>query len=689
MEKQTFIKNKVEGNYTGYIDHKGEKTYIWDLPEDPAVYEALGSGATETVFQLNTASVTPVVKAVKPTSIINCATITSLVRPGPLDFVDPKTGRNMVEEFIERKFGRSKSDIPVLMSLIPETYGVLVFQEQVSKVARELAGMTVEESENVRIAMGKKKIKLLNSLKPIFISGAMKKVDEVTATKIWDMMATFARYGFNKCLSGDTVLLNEEGNSKQISIAEMFRNHTSYQTSYGQGLSKEDDRLFPNNIVDIRFEGVKDVWEITTESGKTIKATGNHKFPTPNGDVVLDRLKIGDSLFVSYSTEEITSITYYGEEEVYDVEMEHPHHNFVTDSGIVTCNSHAVAYSTISYACIFLKHHYALEWWAAILSTTDTKKINEELYRYVKDMLLPPDINLSEEKILIDYDKGKLRNKLSMITGLGAKVADKIIKARPYVDIEDFISKKVCGPSLTKKLIHVGVLDSLFEKSASLDDKMLTYEIQMLKSAFNKKLIEYDDKITKFKLAMDDKGVSRTSKNKTKFIDKGLKDAEIDSKYEFLTAKADFLLKKSVFPSITLNLKRVLEQDCNLPLIKRGMYNTVINQYGKETDILSGEMLQQIDNTAVSKNVYCCVPAYVVSTETFTFHEGSKKALKLILDSSGYISEKVIWPNFDSGILEYDPELKKGAIAWFFYSKREGKKDNKISQVIIEQKSIL
>ena len=70
------------------------------------------------------------------------------------------------------------------MELIPETYGVLVFQEQVTFVARELAGMSVEESENVRIAMGKKKIKLLNSLKPIFSEGAKKKVDAQTAEKI-------------------------------------------------------------------------------------------------------------------------------------------------------------------------------------------------------------------------------------------------------------------------------------------------------------------------------------------------------------------------------------------------------------------------------------------------------------------------------------------------------------------------
>lgn len=537
--------NKME---TGYFMHKGVKTYIWDLPEDPEVFKMLGDGHTETVFQLNTQSVTPVVKQVRPNNITDCATITSLVRPGPLDFIDEKTGRNMVQEFIERKFGRSVSDIPILMELIPETYGVLVFQEQVTKVARELAGMTVEESEDVRIAMGKKKIKLLNSLKPIFVKGAMEKVDQETAEKIWDMMATFARYGFNK--------------------------------------------------------------------------------------------------------------------------------------------AHAVAYSVISYACAFMKYHYPLEWWAAVLTNAKDKEINEVFYKYVKDMVLPPDINLSDEEIIIDYPQGKLRNKLSMIAGLGAKAAEKIIAARPYKDITDFVDKKVSGPALTKKLIHVGVLDSLFKEGASLDFKMNEYEIAISQREFNKKLVDYDATITKRTMEGDKKGADRTVKNKATFLEKGPKDPVIDEKYNLLSPKQDFLLKKAVFPSMNLDLKLALSKGSKIPQLNSGRFNTIQNKWGKQTPVFTGELLQTIDDNPVQQDVYCCVPAYVMSVEEFTY-QGTKTALKMILDSSGYISEKVLWPDYNSGELIYPEELKKGAIAWFFYQKKPGKPYNNISQIIIEEESIL
>jgi len=83
---------------------------------------------------------------VQPKSIIDCATITSLERPGPKDFRDPKTGRNMVEEYIERKFGRSKSDIPILEEMLPETYGVLCIAEN-SLVKTQNGSVPIQDVE--------------------------------------------------------------------------------------------------------------------------------------------------------------------------------------------------------------------------------------------------------------------------------------------------------------------------------------------------------------------------------------------------------------------------------------------------------------------------------------------------------------------------------------------------------------
>lgn len=530
---------------TGYFVDKDKKTFIWDLPEDPEVFRMLSLGKTETVFQLNTVSVTPFVKRIQPKNIIDCATITSLVRPGPLDFKDKDTGRNMVEEYTLRRHGQSVGTIKVLNEMLPETYGVLVFQEQVTKLAKELAGMDVIDAENVRIAVGKKKKKLIESLKPKFIEGASKKVDLDTATTIWNMMETFARYGFNK--------------------------------------------------------------------------------------------------------------------------------------------SHAVAYSVISYACAYLKHHYPLEWWAAVLSNAPDKEINETFYQYVKDMVLPPDVNLSTERMSIDYSIGKIRNKLSMISGIGTKAAEKIIAGRPYSGIQDFVDKKVCGQNMARKLIHVGVLDSLFESQDTLLTKMKKFEDSVEIEAFNSKLNIYDIKISQCK-----DGVSRDKMiaSKKKYHKKGPKPSIINDSYIGLTPIKEYQIKKSIFPIMNLDLNKIIVKYSNNEIIKGPKFPIISNNFGEEFPLLTGEQLQHVDNTDLQKMFRFCVPAYVIDVSEFTYQKGSKVALKLNLDSSGYVSEKVLWPNYDTGILEYSPELKKGAVCFFFYYKKPGKPYTNIVDIKIESPAI-
>lgn len=542
--------NKKHNNLsitTGYFKHDDKEIFIWDLPEDPKVFKMLSDGKTESVFQLNTTSVTPFVKKIRPQSVLDCATITALVRPGPLDFKDEKTGRNMAEEYIYRRHGVSKGDLPILDKLLPETYGIIIFQEEVSKIAKELGQMSVEDAENVRIGMGKKKIKLLNSLKPKFIEGASKITDKETAEKVWSMMATFARYGFSK--------------------------------------------------------------------------------------------------------------------------------------------NHAVAYSVISYACAYLKYYYPLEWWAAVLSNASDKEINEVFYKYVKDIILPPDINTSTEQMEVDYSLNKIRNKLSMITGIGVSAAEKLIKGRPYKDIKDFIEKNVCGPTMTKKLIHVGVLDSLFNKEYDLIQKMDEYEKTVKLIEFEKKIKEYDKKLENIK--DDEKGYQRALNNKNKYIEKDLPSYQIDGQYIGLTPKQDFLMKKAIFPTMNLNLQAVLEKNSNKLIMDNSKYKAILGPTGKEVRLVSGETLQSVDNTLTTSNAYFCAPGYVMEANEFSYQGGARKALKLIIDSSGYISEKVLWPDYETGELNYPKSLKKGCIAYFCYSKKEGKVYTNIWHVFIEEKSIL
>lgn len=547
-------RNNTPDMETGYFLHNGVKTFVWDLPIEQVVFDMLSRGETETIFQLASATATPLVMDIKPESVVDCAVITSLGRPGPLDFKDERTDRNMAEEYGYRKRGQSRSHLEIMHEMLPETYGVLVFQEQVTKLAKELAGMNVIDSENVRIAVGKKKKKLIDSLKPIFIEGAAKKIGEQQATEVWDMMETFARYGFNK--------------------------------------------------------------------------------------------------------------------------------------------SHAVAYSVISYSSAFFKHFYPLEWWAAVLSTSDSKKINEEYYKYVRDMILPPDINVSTEEISIDYRLGKLRSKLSMINGLGKKAANKIMDNGPYPDLETFIKKKVCGPSLTRKLIHVGVLDSLFdhEKYPTLLHKMQHYEDVVEEVNFISKVQSYEDKILEAEMNGDEKTRTRTIGNRDRYIAKGPKKGTVDSAYIMLTPKKDYLMKKSVFPTMNLDLNRVIVDDCSMTILPSTHYHRILDEFGRETPLVSGEQLQRIDSMEVDEEIKVCCPAYVIDAEEFTFQMGQKKALKLNLDSSGYISEKVLWADYDTGELIYPKELKKGAMVLIWYKRKMNSRGDfytNITKIHIEEESIV
>lgn len=548
-------KNGETDMETGYFTNfDGKKTFVWDLPVDQEVFKMLWRGETETVFQLHSATATPLVMDIKPESVVDCAVITSLGRPGPLDFKDERTNRNMAEEYGFRKRGQSRSHLNIMHEMLPETYGVLVFQEQVTKLAKELAGMNVIDAENVRIAVGKKKKKLIESLKPIFVEGAAKRIGEQQATEVWDMMETFARYGFNK--------------------------------------------------------------------------------------------------------------------------------------------SHAVAYSVISYACAYFKKHYPLEWWAAVVSTSPSKKINEEYYQYIKDMILPPDINVSTEEIAIDYNEKKLRSKLSMINGLGKKVANKIMDGRPYTDLKDFVEKKPCGPALMRKLVHVGVLDSFFGGTTNLMAKMQKLEDTINAVAFDKKIQDYNDKIVQAEVDGDEKARTRTIKNMERYIDKGPKPGTIQPEYMMIPAKKSFLMKKDVFPTINLDLNKVLLEDSDTTVVPGKPYPRIIDNWGKELMLVSGEHLQRIDNMELQDDTTIDVacPAYVVDAEEFTYAGGEKKALKLILDSSGYISEKVLWADYNTGELIYPENLKKGCIAYFFYrrklSKTKGIAYTNISSIIVEQSAL-
>jgi DNA polymerase-3 subunit alpha len=161
---------------------------------DPLAYELLGRGETTGVFQFESSGMKRYLKALKPSRFEDLVAMGALYRPGPLD-------AGMVDEYIERKNGLKELSYehPLLEPILKNTFGVIVYQEQVMQIARDLAGFTLGQADVLRKAVGKKIKELMDEQKVKLLDGMNKKnIAKKTATEIWRQIETFARYGFNR-----------------------------------------------------------------------------------------------------------------------------------------------------------------------------------------------------------------------------------------------------------------------------------------------------------------------------------------------------------------------------------------------------------------------------------------------------------------------------------------------------------
>ncbi len=179
-------KNLVKKNSNKDID--------WEnLPlDDKATFDLLNQGKTLGIFQLDSGGNQELAKQLHIDVFEEIIAVEALYRPGPMD---------MIPSFINRKHGREKIEIdhPLMKEILKETYGVMIYQEQVMQIASSLAGYTLGEGDVLRRAMGKKDHVEMTKQRQKFISGAIKnKIDEKVAENIFDRIEKFASYGFNK-----------------------------------------------------------------------------------------------------------------------------------------------------------------------------------------------------------------------------------------------------------------------------------------------------------------------------------------------------------------------------------------------------------------------------------------------------------------------------------------------------------
>ena len=162
--------------------------------DDKKTFQLLTSGHTIGVFQLESSGMRDLVKRLKPTEFADISALVALYRPGPMQ-------SGMLESFVKRKHGKEqvKYEHQMMETILKETHGTMVYQEQIMEISKRLGGFSPGEADTLRKAMGKKKLDLLEKSRESFIKGcAVNKITKPIAEKIFNQMVQFAGYGFNK-----------------------------------------------------------------------------------------------------------------------------------------------------------------------------------------------------------------------------------------------------------------------------------------------------------------------------------------------------------------------------------------------------------------------------------------------------------------------------------------------------------
>jgi DNA polymerase-3 subunit alpha len=172
---------------------RNEKVEIDKIPHnDPKTYKLLQNAITTSIFQLESDGMKRYLKELKPTIFEDIVAMVALYRPGPMQFIP---------DYIERKHGRQKIEyiVPELEPILKNTQGIMIYQEQLMQLARDIAGFTLGEADVLRKAVGKKIKELLDAQKTKFIEGSVKKgFAKKIADELWQWILPFASYGFNK-----------------------------------------------------------------------------------------------------------------------------------------------------------------------------------------------------------------------------------------------------------------------------------------------------------------------------------------------------------------------------------------------------------------------------------------------------------------------------------------------------------
>ena len=261
-------------------------------PEAVRSFELICSGDTIGLFQIESAGFTETLSSMRPSAFPHMVAALSLYRPGPMDYIDLYARCMHGEEEVVYKH-------ELLEPILSETYGIIVYQEQIIEILHSLAGYTAAEADLVRAAISKKDKKKIEESRRVFMAGSRDQgISKAVAEDIWSDIELFVGYGFNKCLPGDSLILDPT-TGRRVRMEDAY--HDPACLSAVLAYDPEAHAWTHQRPTAVMWNGIRPVFRLITTSGRVLRATGNHPVLTPNGWRHVEDLREQDDLIVPHS----------------------------------------------------------------------------------------------------------------------------------------------------------------------------------------------------------------------------------------------------------------------------------------------------------------------------------------------------------------------------------------------------
>lgn len=408
------------------------------------------------LFQLESPYTKRVADKMGVDSLDNISALTSLIRPGPKD-----VGLDL--EYAERKNGKAWDKIPVVSDVLKESYGVLVYQESIPKLAMQVAGFDPIDGNALRKSCSKKNLALIEKYRQKFYEGAKKKVVDTglmtmeQVEKLYSTIESMAGYAFNKCLWCNTKIETMEG---MFPIA-LVKVNDMVASPDGDGWVK---------VLSVICNKQRTCYTYRSKDGLEICCTPDHKFKVNGIGMVPVSECVKNQYMVKTEKGSCFLTQVKGSEclvETYDLEVDHPNHCFYAN-GFAVSNSHAFSYSALSAQEIWLRYNYFNEYVCSLIRNTDAsavkrgEKVFSSYVQYASSKGVPillPDVNKSSCGMTVE--KGSIRFGLDAVRNVSS-IAEVIPSFKPFTSMRDFSDRvKTTNEDGKLRKANIRVIESL------------------------------------------------------------------------------------------------------------------------------------------------------------------------------------------------------------------------------------